>query len=80
MVRDTSQDVDVVDGNANTLTEMKELCTEGLKTPREIGLWSNAKRHTWVYMKNSREWIEYDQQAKAMQEEVDKKRDQYVKD
>jgi hypothetical protein len=33
-----------------------------------------------VYMKNSREWIEYDQQVKAMQEEVDKKRDQYVKD
>jgi hypothetical protein len=80
MVRDTSQDVDVVDENANTLTEMKELCTEGLKTPRDIGFWSNAIRRTWVYMKNSRKWIEYDQQAKAMQEEVDKKRDQYVKD
>jgi hypothetical protein len=66
MVRNTSQDVDVVDGNANTLTEMKELCTEGMKTPRDIGFWSNAIRRTWVYMKNSREWIEYDQQAKAM--------------
>jgi hypothetical protein len=74
------QDVDVVDENANTLTEMKELCTEGLKTPRDIGFWSNAIRRTWVYMKNSREWIEYDQQAKAMQEEVDKKHNQYVKD
>jgi hypothetical protein len=80
MVRDTSQDVDVIDGNANTLTEMKELCTEGLKTLRNIEFWSNAIRHTWVYMKNSREWIEYDQQAKAMHKEVDKKHDQYMKD
>jgi hypothetical protein len=76
MVWDTSQDVDVVDGNANMLIEMKELCIEGLNTSRDIGFWSNVIRHTWVYMKNSREWIEYDQQVKAMREEVDKKRDQ----
>ena len=80
MVRDTSHDVNAVDANVNMLEEMKELCQECMKTPRDIGFWSTVSRRTWVYMRNSREWTQYDQQAKATTADVHNKRQQFVEE
>jgi hypothetical protein len=80
MAKDGGQDDDVVDTNPNTLAEVKELCTEALRTPRDIQFWSKTIHTTWLYMKNSREWVEYEQQSKVMHEDVNRRREQYIKE
>ena len=80
MLRDTSHDVDMVDRNVKMMDEMKGLCTECLKIPRHIEFLSNTSRRIWVYIQNSREWTEYDEQAAATKQDVYNKREQFVKE
>jgi hypothetical protein len=71
---------DVVDGNYNPLPEIKQFCMEALKTPRDIGFWSTTIHTTWAYMKNSREWVEYEEQAKTIREDIARRREEYIRE
>jgi hypothetical protein len=80
MTRDVSTEDDVGDGNGHSLAAMKELCHEAKRVPRDISFWSKTIHSTWTYMKNSREWDEYEVQSKAVGDAIFEKRKAYMRE
>jgi hypothetical protein len=80
MTRDVLAEDDAGDGNGHSLAAMKELCHEAKKVPRDISFWSKTIHNTWAYMKNSREWDEYEVQLKAIRDVIAEQWKAYIKD